>query len=36
MLTLLLIAAVYGGLRTARRVFQELRSLPRNEDMVFY
>lgn len=36
MLSLLLIAAVYAGWRASRRLGQELRALPRNEDMVFY
>jgi hypothetical protein len=37
MLTLLLIAAAYGGWRAVRAALESLRALPRsNEDMIFY
>jgi hypothetical protein len=37
MLTVLLIAAVYGGYRAVRAALESLRDLPRdNEDMIFY
>jgi len=37
MLTLLLIAAVYGGWRVVHAALESLRGLPRtNEDMIFY
>lgn len=37
MVTLLLIAAVYGGWRAVRAALESLRGLPRtNEDMIFY
>jgi hypothetical protein len=37
MLSLLLIAALWGGWRTVRAARQSLRGLPRsNDDMVFY
>jgi hypothetical protein len=37
MLTILIIAALYGGYRVARAALESLRALPQsNEDMVFY
>jgi hypothetical protein len=37
MLTLLLLAAAYGGWRFVRGALESLRGLPRsNEDMIFY
>ncbi len=37
MLTLVILAAAWGGWRVTRAAIQSLRSLPqRNEDMVFY
>ncbi len=37
MLTILLLAALYGGYRATRAALDSLRSLPRcNEDMIFY
>ncbi len=37
MLTVLIIAAVYGAYRVARAAIASLRDLPRsNEDMIFY
>jgi hypothetical protein len=37
MLTILILAALYGGWRVARAVLESLRALPRsNEDMIFY
>lgn len=37
MLTILLIAAAYGGWRAVRAAIESLRGLPRsNEDMIFY
>jgi uncharacterized protein YneF (UPF0154 family) len=37
MLTVLVLAALYGGYRAARAAFETLRALPRcNEDMIFY
>ena len=37
MLTLLILAAVYGGYRAVRAALESLRALPRsNEDMIFY
>ena len=37
MLTILLIATVYGGWRAVRAALESLRGLPRrNEDMIFY
>ncbi len=37
MLTILLIAAIYGGWRAVSAALESLRGLPRNnEDMIFY
>ena len=37
MITLILLAAAYGGWRALRSLLQALNSLPRrNEDMIFY
>jgi len=37
MLTLLILAAVYGGWRAARAAMHALRDMPhRNDDMIFY
>jgi len=37
MLTLLILAAAWGGWRVTRAALESLRNLPRrNEDMVFY
>jgi len=37
MLTLLILAALYGGWRATRAALQALRGLPRsNDDMVFF
>jgi hypothetical protein len=37
MLTLLILAAFYGGYRAVRAALDSLRALPRsNEDMIFY
>ena len=37
MITLLVLAALYGGYRVVRAAFESLRSLPQsNEDMIFY
>lgn len=37
MLTILILAALYGGYRAVRAAVESLRSLPRrNEDMIFY
>lgn len=37
MLTILILAALYGGYRGVRAAVESLRSLPRrNEDMIFY
>lgn len=37
MLTILLIAAAYGGWRAIRAAIESLKELPRsNEDMIFY
>lgn len=37
MLTILILAALYGGYRVTRAALESLRALPRsNEDMIFY
>ena len=37
MLTLFILAAVYGAYRAVRAAFDSLQALPRcNEDMIFY
>ena len=37
MITLLVLAALYGGYRSVRAALESLRGLPQsNEDMIFY